>query len=686
MKSFIPKGDLIAFDTEGTGLKLWHGDTAFALSFCNERGEEGYTEWPVDPYTRVVCPPRDELEIFAEWCEDERVTKVMHNRPYDMRSIWLGHGIQMRGMTHDTMLEMHVINTLEETYALKPWCKKYCEIGDDDESELQRKVIACRRLAEKRGYMKHENVQADYWMPRHFDKKDRLCEKYGRQDALRTIVAHLFCQTILEENPNLMESYVFENEHMFSVVYQMENVGLGIDLKRNAEEIVNQRAAKEEHLAELRRIAGDDDFDPDKPAQLIDLLFNKMKIEVKSRTKTGRPQVSQESLADYKSDRRIQSLFQYRVAEKGLSSFFEKYERFAVPDTWTNIDGCSVIHPNIRQADKRTARFSCTDPNLQGIGDKNSSRSEYPIEARVPFGPRPGYKWFMFDYEQLEARIFAKFSNAPVLVDSLLKGIDMHGMAANKSWGGEDNPRAIVAAVEALELWNKTTKSELVLKAWKKYGLDKWHWSKRRKIADEIGRDWLKEFGWDIVKAEKSIGKKNSRSKGKTMLFTRMFGGGKKSFMKKLNCEEWEAKQYINDYDEVEPGIIGHVREMIQVVKDNGGFVDTSYGRRLWVASDELYKGASYRVQGTAADLIKRAMVTIAHFLENFGIDGHVLMQIHDELILEISNETDVKKLMVVLRMVKRIMESHGDIVGFPLPVSCKVADKTWAEVKELAI
>lgn len=665
----IPDGNTVAFDTEGTGLMYRHGDQAFACSFCNMDGETGYFDWPVDPHTRTVLYDEDELQIIREWLANPKIRKVMHNAVYDMGVMLWGAGCETKGPVEETQVSTHCIKSNFPTYGLKWLAKIFKIMDDDDEKTLRNTVVRCRRQAKIRGWMLGPAVEADYWMPKELDPNNNDCEEYGTRDAERTMALWLIAQEAFFEDPQLRASYEFEMRELYPVILKICQRGMWFNAEKNATEIANCLQQEEEALAELRSLAGDPDFDPGKPNHVRKLLFETLGLEVKRWTPKGKPQATVDSLALYRSVPEVRSLFRFRSANKGRTSFFQKFDHFKVVEG----DGYCV-YPNIKQAGKKTGRLSASDPNLMGISDAGASRSENPVESKGPFGPRPGYRWYLVDYSQLEVRIFAAFSRDKVLVDALLTGRDMHSEYTNRVWGGKDNPKAIEAAISALELRESKPSTPEVAAGWESVG-----WTGKGKgWAETVVEAWLDRYNYDIVKAEKSIGKKNSRSRGKEVFFSRMFWVGARTLSEYIECSVEDAQQFIYDFDAYFPGVIGYLRKMRNEA-ERKGYIETAYGRKLHITREELYKGASYKVQGSAADLIKRSMIDVDEIFRKRRVDAHIIVPIHDELILEIKNEHATKPL---LREIKTAMESHEEIFDFPMPVKFERATESWSRTE----
>lgn len=644
----IPPGKLIAVDCETTGLLAWKGDQPFAVSFCNEKGKTGYVQWLVNPKTRKVIVSESDLKILREFLADESITKVFFNSSFDIRMFEVGLGLPVKGTIEDSQISMHVCNTAEMSYKLKHLCKKYGIMGDDDEKELKKLVVSCRLKAKKLNWKIHDSVEADYWIPKQLFPSDRTCEIYAVKDAVRTM--ELWLQTVeFMEQSKRFDSYLFEMRKLAPILREMENRGMTIDPDVIADEIDNCVFEREKAKRVLCKIAKKPDLNPNSDPQIRKLLFQDLKLEPTILTEKGQqPSTSSEALKDHSDNSTVQILMRYRHFDKGISSFFEPFNEYRVHDKRT---GSWIIHPNIRQAGKLTARLSCSNPNLQGLTDAEGGRSESEVPARKPFGPRSGYVWILADYNQLEVRTFAAASKYQLLIDILRSGRDLHTEATNGIWGGKGNDRAIAAAMHALGTTNEGEANK-----------------------------WLASFDYDIVKAEASVGKKTSRNKGKPFFFTRMFGGGPDSISEKLKCSWQDAKELINSYDETLPGVIEFVRQMAKI-GESQGYIETMYGRKLDFEPHQEYKASPYVVQGTAADLVKRALIECDEYNKKKRVDGGLLLQIHDELIFEFKDSVDKSHI----DNLKTIMEAQERYIGLEVPCKMKIVKRYWSEPENLS-
>lgn len=251
------------------------------------------------------------------------------------------------------------------------------------------------------------------------------------------------------------------------------------------------------------------------------------------------------------------------------------------------------IHTSYHQAVASTGRLSSTDPNLQNI----PIRTEEGRRIREAFVPEKGKRLLAADYSQIELRIMAHLSNDKGLNDAFAKGLDVH----------------------------KATAAEV--------------------------------FSVDVDQVED-----DQRRAAKAINFGLIYGMSAFGLAKQLNIARGEAQDYINVYFDRYPG----VRDYMETTRENArekGYVETVFGRRLYLpdikARNAQLRNYAERIainapmQGTAADIIKRAMLSVDAWLQSESVPAKVIMQVHDELVLEVeAGELDavgegVQELMV---------------------------------------
>jgi DNA polymerase-1 len=424
----------------------------------------------------------------------------------------------------------------------------------------------------------------------------------------------------------------------------------------NDRELQKYRKAKNKAKAKLRRLANDPDLNPNSPQQLVKLLYGRLGLKILKYTEKGNPSTTKAALMAYKNVPAVRALFAFRANRKGVSDL-ESFEQRAVAD---DIADGYCLHGRFRQAGIRTGRLSCAAPNFQGLADATSSRSAVVISSRAPLGPRPGYVWLTADYSQIEARIFVARSDEPVMRAALESGADLHSRIANAIWGGRGNPRAIEAAMESL---GTTSRGK--------------------------ARAALEAVDYDIVKLDERLGKKLWRSRGKSLVFARIMGGGIEPIMNLVGCDAEVAQQLLEDIDCGLPGV-RQFSKQCQRAAYKAGYTTTMYGRRLQHrfdldegTKDDCYKGSAYLIQGTAADLIKRRMVACDRYFRRHELDAHIVLTIHDELIFEIHQSQFTGRLV---RAIKGLMKDDGGAIGIDLPVEMNVIRRNWAKKKKLDV
>jgi DNA polymerase I len=237
------------------------------------------------------------------------------------------------------------------------------------------------------------------------------------------------------------------------------------------------------------------------------------------------------------------------------------------------------IHTSYHQAVAATGRLSSTDPNLQNI----PIRTAEGRRIRQAFVAPKGYKLLAADYSQIELRIMAHLAKDESLLDAFRHGRDVH--------------KATAAEVFGVPL-------------------------------DEVSTD--------------------QRRSAKAINFGLIYGMSAFGLAKQIGCDRKQAQAYIDVYFARYPGVLAYM-ERTRAQAAEQGFVETLFGRRLYLpdihAKNQALRKAAERtainapMQGTAADIIKRAMVTVDNWLSESGLDAKVILQVHDELVLEVRED-----------------------------------------------
>jgi len=272
------------------------------------------------------------------------------------------------------------------------------------------------------------------------------------------------------------------------------------------------------------------------------------------------------------------------------------------------------VHTSYHQSGAATGRLSSSDPNLQNI----PIRTEDGRRIRRAFVAPPGRKILACDYSQIELRIMAHLSEDPGLVRAFEQGVDVHRATAAEVFG---------------------------------------------RALDEVTP--------------------NERRAAKAINFGLMYGMSAFGLARNLGIDRGQAQDYVALYFSRYPGVRDFMERMRQQARDHG-FVETLEGRRLYLndihARNQGLRAGAERaainapMQGTAADIIKRAMVKVDAWLQGQGDQARMIMQVHDELVFE----TDAEFLEVLQRNVVELMSASAQM-RVPLVVDAGVGDN-WDE------
>lgn len=610
----IPKGDLIACDTETTGLYSWTGCRPFCFTFCNESGDTGSFFWNVDPKTRRIKIKNYEYLLMKMFYENPKISKVFHNSKFDIRMLD-SIGIKVCGKIEDTYFASRILRSNEPMFGLKALAKKYLEYDNNDEIELKKIVLRERLRVKKLGWKIAEKgdqgdnaVAADYWLaPRE------IVLRYAIGDVERTMLLWKIFRVELEKDKTCKRFYSREIQ-LQKVTYKMESLGIRVRVDKIKSEIEVHKKIMEESLRDLKKETNEK-FNPNSEKQVAFLIYDKLKFPVRHWTDKGQPSTDSTALAEIEHPL-VRILQKYRASNKANSTFFEKF----LVNSVKGLDGQYVLHPEFDQIRTKTSRYSCRNPNIQNVADSYSTRSGVPIQARTPFCPRYGHVWISADYVGEELWIFADASKEKLMLSALYEERDLHQEVAEEIWGKE------------------------------------------------------------LVKSETDQGLKTSRAKAKMLNFGIIYGMGVRSCSEFLKISEPEAEEILNRYYKIYPRIKPFMESMILKCKENG-YIETAWGRKIWMDRDLGYRAVNYYVQGTAADVIKEAMLRLDSYLEAVGF-GEIIMTIHDEIIIEVEKENLSQEF---IKNIKEIMEDHQCHLQIKkLPVEVCLIKKQWNLKEEI--
>ena len=581
----LRSADLFAFDTETTSLDYMEAQIV-GVSFAVEPGEAAYVPLAHDYLGAPQQLDRQAvLEQLRPLLEDEQQAKVGQNLKYDA-SVLANHGIVLRGIRFDTMLESYVLNSTATRHDMDSLALKY----------LGQKTIHFEDVAGKGAkQLTFNQVTLEEAGP------------YAAEDADITLRLHRALWPRLEQEASLRTVFSEIELPLVPVLSRIERQGALL-----SRELLQQQSAElGARLLELQgrahELAGQE-FNLGSPKQLGEILFEKLEIPVIKKTPKGAPSTAEDVLVELALDYPLPKvLLEYRSLSKLKSTYTDKLPEMVKPAT-------GRVHTSYHQAVTATGRLSSSDPNLQNI----PIRTEEGRRIRQAFIAPDGYRIVAADYSQIELRIMAHLSGDAGLVKAFNEGQDVH----------------------------KATASEV-------FDVD----------PQEVSGD--------------------QRRKAKAINFGLIYGMSAFGLAKQLHLGRNEAQQYIDRYFERYPGVRDYM-DRTRVLAKEQGYVETLFGRRLYLpeinARNKMRVQAAERtainapMQGTAADIIKRAMLSVDGWLQGGGGDARMIMQVHDELVFEVAaGEVDS-----VSAEVCRLMSGAADL-SIPLLVEAGVGDN-WDE------
>jgi DNA polymerase-1 len=568
----LQQADLFALDTETTALDSMQAKLV-GLSFALV--QNGQIEAAYLPLNHDYDGAPTQLEFEATLAqlkpllESDKPQKIGQNLKYDWH-ILANHGIELRGMAFDTMLESYVLNSVATRHNMDDLAQHY----------LNKTTIKFEDIAGKGKTQKTFNqIELDQAAP------------YAAEDADITLQLHqtLYPQLVAQSNsaPGLVSVLNDIEMPLMSVLAKMERHGMLIDkdlLKIQSGELAKKITALED---EAYRIAGQA-FNLGSPKQLQEILFEQLGLPVIKKTPKGVPSTAEPVLAELaeQGHELPKVITQHRSLAKLKSTYTDALPKQINPQS-------GRVHTSYQQAVASTGRLSSTEPNLQNI----PIRTAEGRRIRQAFIARPGYKLLAADYSQIELRIMAHLSEDPGLVQAFAEGRDIHQATAAEIF---DTPL------------NEVTTEQ--------------------------------------------------RRSAKAVNFGLIYGMSAFGLANQLGIDRGLAQAYIDRYFDRYPGVKAYMNTT-KADAEFYGYVETLAGRRFYLP-DIKARGPRKQhaertainapMQGTAADIIKKAMIQLDHWIEHTDLDIRMLMQVHDELVFEVKTE----QLEQAKPEIKRLMES----------------------------
>ena len=554
----IKKAPLVSIDTETTGLDPMRAKLV-GISFSVKSHHAAYlplahcyTGAPIQMETDYV------LEKLRFWLEDPDKPKLGQNLKYD-KHIFANHGIALRGIMHDTLLQSYVLES-HRPHNMDNLALRHLDIKTISYDEVAGKGAS--RIS--------------------FDQVDiEIATKYAAEDADITLRLHQCLHSQIMCNSRLENIYRTLEMPVLEVLFEMESNGVLLDI--NMLEIQSRELGEKMlSLEEKAFVISGQPFNLNSPKQIREILFTRLKLPIVKKTPSGAPSTNEDVLQQLALDYPLPKiLLDYRSLAKLKSTYTDKLPRMVNTDT-------GRVHTNYAQAVAVTGRLSSNEPNLQNI----PIRTAEGRRIREAFIAPQGHYIISADYSQIELRIMAHISKDKGLLKAFAQGADIH--------------RATAAEVFGVSL--------------------------------------------DAVDSEQ-------RRYAKIINFGLIYGMSEFGLALQMGIERSAARAFMDRYFARYPGVADYMQCTREEAKITG-YVETVFGRRLWLPEINSPNGnrrqAAERaainapMQGTAADIIKFAMIAVRDWLLQDKLNTKLIMQVHDELVLEVPDgEVEVIKTVL---------------------------------------
>ena len=527
----------------------------------------------------------NEIQALKEILEDKEIKKISIN--LTKTYILLKQvGITLDGIYYDISIAAYILNPSNNKLEIENLIDRFLEI---DTSKLA---------------SKEETTQINLFdeIPSTEQDKEK-CGKYSY--AISKI------KDITEKNLEEINALKLFNEidmPTVEVLSDMQWNGMYVD-EKELEEFGQELKDKLEILTkEIYEMAGEE-FNINSTKQLGEILFEKMKLPVIKKTKSGYSTDVDVLEKLKKQDPIIEKILDYRQLMKLNSTYIEGLKPYINPKT-------KRIHSFFHQTITATGRISSTEPNLQNI----PTRFELGKRVRKVFKPENGKVYLDADYSQIELRVLAHISGDEHMIQAFKEGQDIHKQAASKVF--------------------KTP-------------------------IDEVTKE--------------------QRSNAKAVNFGIVYGISDFGLGEQLGISRKLAKQYITEYLEQYAGIKAFMENITEEAKEKG-YVETLFHRRRYIpelkSNNYMVRQFGSRaamntpIQGTAADIMKIAMIKVYRELKKRNLKSKIVLQVHDEMMLEVLPE-EKEEIKV---MMKKAMESAAKL---DVPLIAEISEASnWYDCK----
>ena len=389
---------IVSLDTETNSLNPIDAELV-GIGLCLGEENDDLFYIPLGHQTKKETPNQLSIEdVFSKlrnWIEDPKKEKALQNSKFD-RQIFFNHGLDLKGVTFDTLLADYLLNN-QEKHGL---------------SEISFRLFGFKPPSFKETVGKNKDFS--------FVDIDEASIYCGYDVFLTFKIVKIFKERFSKEKDELIKLFEEIELPLEPVLSQMEMNGITIDipyLDKLSKELKSTLEDIESKVYEL----AEETFNLSSPKQLGEILFEKLNLDKKKsrKTKTGwsTDAVVLERLVD--EHEIIQHLIKHRTLSKLLSTYID-----ALPNLINEKTG--RVHTNFNQAATATGRLSSSNPNLQNI----PVRTEFSRRIRKAFLPEKNWKLLSADYSQIELRILAHLADEEILINAFHKNDDIHSLTA----------------------------------------------------------------------------------------------------------------------------------------------------------------------------------------------------------------------------------------------------------------
>ncbi len=539
----------------------------------------------------LAIQEEQEIHDFQTIFENETIQKIS----IDLTKSYIllkQVGIDLKGIHYDIAIASYILNPNNNKLEIERLMEQYLDVNVQElvgEEPKQQQINL------------FDAIQPETISANQKEKERQAFYAYGIAKIKQITLKEL-------EEIGALELFYEIDMPTIEVLSNMQWNGMYVD-EEELNQFGKELTEKLETITKVIYEMAGEEFNINSTKQLGEILFEKMKLPVIKKTKSGYSTDVDVLEKLKREDPIIEQILEYRQLMKLNSTYVEGLKQYINPKT-------KRIHSFFHQTITATGRISSTEPNLQNI----PTRFELGKRVRKVFQPEEGKLYIDADYSQIELRVLAHISEDEHMIQAFKEGQDIHKQAASKVF--------------------KTPIEEVT---------------------------------------------KEQRSDAKAVNFGIVYGISDFGLGEQLGISRKKAKQYITEYLEQYAGIKAFMEGITEKATEQG-YVETLFHRRRYIpelkSNNYMVRQFGSRaamntpIQGTAADIMKIAMIKVYQEIQKRGLQSKIVLQVHDEMMIEAVEEEkeEIKDIM------KQCMESAIDL---QVPLIADIAEaKNWYDCK----